>query len=208
MKRRIWLNNVFTLRNWVDASYRIHQDKRGHTGGIMSGGIGILHHKSSKQKLNTKSSTETEVVGASDYITYTLWMKRFLNEQGYKVNRTIYYQDNKSAMKLESNGWRSKGEKSRHIDIRYFFIQDVLKREKIDLIHCKTDKMIADYFTKPLQGDLFKTLRSYIMGEVAIPTEERVENQIENQKNNLAIDMTTKFNGQKNSYADIVRGKE
>ena len=80
------------------ASYETHHDKKGHTGGLISGGFGILHHKSSKQELNTKSLTETEVMGASDYISYTLWMKRFLNEQGNKLNRIIYYQDDKSAM--------------------------------------------------------------------------------------------------------------
>ena len=190
----------------MDASYGTHDDKRGHTGGVMSGGTGILHHKSSKQKLNTKSLTETEVVGASDYISYTLWMKRFLTEQGYALNRTIYYQDNESAMKLESNGWRSRGEKSRHIDIRYFFIKDVLQREKIDLIHCKTDKMIADYFTKPIQGGLFKRLRGYIMGTSVIPTEERVENYIKEDKLSAA-ETTVKKNSYKTIYANIVRGK-
>ena len=193
------------LKNWVDASYGTHHDRRGHTGGLMSAGIGILHHKSSKQKLNTKSSTETEVVGASDYMSYTLWMKRFLKGQGYELKRTIYYQDNESAMKLESNGWRSKGDKSRHIDIRYFFIQDVLKREKIDLLHCKTDRMIADYYTKPLQGNLFKKLRNYIMGITIMPIEERVGNNIKMKKNNEAIDKTV--NGYKPSYSDIVTGK-
>ena len=77
----------------VDASYGTHMNKRGHTGGVMSGGIGIIHHKTSKQKLNTKSSTESEVVGASDYLSYTIWMKKFLSDQGYKLNRCIYYQD-------------------------------------------------------------------------------------------------------------------
>ena len=150
LNRTIGLNQGLLLRTWVDASYGTHANKRGHTGGIISGGRGILHHKSSKQKLNTKSSTETEVVGASDYLSYTVWTKKFFQEQGYKIKRSIYYQDNESAIKLESNGWRSKGERSRHIDIRYFFICDVLKREKIQLMHCHTERMIADYFTKPL----------------------------------------------------------
>ena len=73
LTRRLGINYNIMLRNWVDASYGAHQDMKGHTGGIMSGGIGILHHKSSKQKINTKSSAETEVVGASDYLSYTLY---------------------------------------------------------------------------------------------------------------------------------------
>ena len=52
----------------MDASYGAHEDMRGHTGGLMSFGSGIIHHKSSKQRLNSKSSTESELIGASDYI--------------------------------------------------------------------------------------------------------------------------------------------
>ena len=83
MPRILGANGLELLQTWVDASYAIHQDMRGHTGGLMSMGHGVVHGKSSKQKLNTKSSTESEVVGASDYIPWTLWAKRFLSEQGY-----------------------------------------------------------------------------------------------------------------------------
>ena len=55
-------------------------------------------------------------------------------------------------MKLESNGFESRGEKSRHIYICYFYIRDILKREEISLEHSRIEKMVADYFTKPLQG--------------------------------------------------------
>jgi hypothetical protein len=55
------------MRTLVDASYAVHPDMKSHTGGLMSMGTGGLICKSSKQKLNTKSSTEAELVGASDY---------------------------------------------------------------------------------------------------------------------------------------------
>ena len=71
--------------------------------GIMSLGYGVIHNKFSKQKLNTKSSTETEVVGASDYVGYTLYIKWFLKEQGYNLKHNVLYQDNMSAMKMEMN---------------------------------------------------------------------------------------------------------
>ena len=78
-----------------------------------------------------------------------------------------------SAMRLESNGLKSCGEKSRHIDIRFFFIKDVLKRENIELRHCPTDRMIADYFTKPLQGSLFRKMKAVIMGVTSFPVEKK-----------------------------------
>ena len=49
-----------------------------------------------------------------------------------------------------------------------FFVNDVLEQEDIELKHCKTDKMIADFYTKPLQGKQFLKLRGLIMGHVAV----------------------------------------
>ena len=59
----------------MDESYATHYDKISHTGGIISMGQGIVYGTFSKQKINTKSSTESELVGDSDYIPWTLWEK-------------------------------------------------------------------------------------------------------------------------------------
>ena len=85
---------------------------------------------------------------------------------------------------MEQNGKASCGQRSRHIDIRYFFITDHSKRHSIDIIHCPTADMLADFFTKPLQGSLFRKFRSVLLGEAHIdtlhhvphldPSEERV----------------------------------
>ena len=162
------------LRTWVNASYGVHQDMRGQMGGAMSPGKGILHHKTRKQKLNTKSTTESEVVGASVYLPHTVWITCFLQDQGYTLGKNIYFQDNQSSIKLTTGNFGPRSEKSRHINIRYFFIKDILQRENIKLVHCRTERMIADYFTKPLQGKLFKVICSFIMGHSKIPIEERV----------------------------------
>lgn len=166
--RVIGSDNMAELRTWVDASYAVHPDMRSHTGGVVSLGTGAVMCKSTKQKLNTKSSTEAEVVAASDYLPSTIWAKMFLEAQGHNLENNIFYQDNESAMKLESNGRSSAGQKSRHIDIRYFFITDRVKKEDLVIMHCPTMKMIADFFTKPLQGSLFRKLRDVIMGHVPI----------------------------------------
>ena len=127
-------------------------------------GTGIINPKSTKQKLNTKSSTEGELVGASDYLPNVIWTKMFLREQGYEIKENIFYQDNKSAILLERNGRNSCGPRSKHINIRYFFIKDRLKSEDIKIEHCPTDIMVADFFTKPLQGSLFRKFRDVILG--------------------------------------------
>ena len=130
------------------------------------------------KKVNTKSSTEAELVGASNFVSHTMWTTWFLKDQGYIVESNIFYQDNQSAILLEKNGRGSCGEKSRHINIRYFFIKDVLRREKITVTHCPTEHMIADYFTKPLLGNLFTFLRDIIMGITPYPAKERVGDKV------------------------------
>ena len=84
-ERIIGATSLTALFAWVDAAYGVHDDFKSHTGGAMSLGIGTVHTKSSKQKLNTKSSTEAELVGVSDYLPYSLWARMFLEEQGLKI---------------------------------------------------------------------------------------------------------------------------
>lgn len=158
------VDDMSIMKTWVDASYATHNDMRSHTGGCIMLGKGVLYTKSSKQKLNTKSSTEAELVGASDFLSQTIWTKNFIESQGYSVDRCELLQDNTSAMKLERHGRASAGQKSRHINIRFYFIKDRIDTGEIDLIHCPTAIMVADYFTKPLQGSLFRKFRDIIMG--------------------------------------------
>jgi hypothetical protein len=59
----------------------------------------------------------------------------------------------------------SLGQQSRHINIRYFFIADRgISQGEVNLVHCPTGIMIADFFTKPLQGALFAKFGDIIMG--------------------------------------------
>ena len=99
----------------------------------MSFGTGALVCKSSKQILNTKSSTEAELVGASDYLPHTIWVKMFLGAQGYDVHTNILEQDNESAIRSEKNGRTSVGPKSRHINIRHFWLKDRVASEGITI---------------------------------------------------------------------------
>ena len=68
------------MHTWVDASHTVHPDMKGHTGGVMSYELCIINTPSFKQKLNTKSSTESEVVGVNDYVPQPIWAKLFLGD--------------------------------------------------------------------------------------------------------------------------------
>ena len=86
----------------VDAAFAVHSDMKSHTAGTMSMGNGSLISRSSKQKLNTKSSTEAELVATDDMSGHIMWTKYFLEEQGYDF-KTVLLQDNKSAVLLLEN---------------------------------------------------------------------------------------------------------
>ena len=85
-----------------------------------------------------------------------------MKEQGYKLNM-ILFQDNKSTKLLLEYGKTSSSKQTRHIDIQYYFLLDRIKKGEITIKYCSTEEMIADYFTKPLQGQKFKKFRKIIL---------------------------------------------
>ena len=79
--RTIGADNLSELFTWIDASYAVHPKMRGHTGGAMSFGRGVMHARAGKQKLNVKSSTEAELVGISEYLSYNIHITNFMENK-------------------------------------------------------------------------------------------------------------------------------
>ncbi len=98
-----------------------------------------------------------------DGMPMVLWTCHFLKSQGYTVHDNVVYQDNQNAILLERNGRASSGRRTRHIDIRYFFASDRISKGELRVEYCPTEEMIADFFTKSLQGGRFKKLRALIL---------------------------------------------
>jgi hypothetical protein len=113
-------DNEGMLMWYVDVSFAVHPNMRGHTGGGMTMGRGFPISVSTKQKLNTKSSTESESVGIDNMMPIILWTCYFLLSQGYGVIKNLLLQDNKSSALLERNRKASSGKRTRHINICYF----------------------------------------------------------------------------------------
>ena len=65
---------------------------------------------------------------------------------------------------MEKNERESCTGNSRHINTRHFFVKYRVDKEEIRVKFCPTHLMIADYFTKPFQGKLFKLFYDLIMG--------------------------------------------
>ena len=86
-----------------------------------------------KQKLNTRSSSETDIVSVNDCMNAVLWNIYWLDAQGYDFLEDIVYQDNKSAILLENNGKSSSSKLTKHIKIRYYFVTDLIEKYELSL---------------------------------------------------------------------------
>ena len=93
-----------------------------------------------------------------------LWTKLFMEAQWYDIARNILYQDNQSAILLETNGKKSSGKRTRALNIRYFFLADQVSKENLIIEYMPTADMWGDHMTKPLQEKLFQKFRALIMG--------------------------------------------
>jgi hypothetical protein len=160
---RLESDGLKIVKWFIDGSFACHGDFRGHTGGGMTLGKGSIQNVSAKQKVNTRSSTETELIGFDDVVPKILWTKLFMDAQGYESKDNIVYRDNQSSMKLEANGKSSSTKRTRHFNIKYFFVTDLIQRGDISIEYCSTHDMWADYHTKPLVGKKFVQFRQDIM---------------------------------------------
>jgi len=96
-----------------------------------------------------------------------LWTRHFLAAQGEYLPTTTIYQDNKSTILLAENGKTSSSKRTRHLNVRYYFITDQIKKGQVKVAFCPTQDMVADFFTKPLQGNLFVLMRKRILNLLA-----------------------------------------
>ena len=88
---------------YIDAAFAVHPDMKSH-GMTFTLGKGAIISTSRKQKTNSRSSTEAECNATDDMIAKIIKVKKFLEEQGFKVKLNIIYQDNTTTMKLQNNG--------------------------------------------------------------------------------------------------------
>ena len=103
------------------------------------------------------------IASLTDGSAHVIWFRDYLIGQGYDVGPATIYQDNMSTMALVKKGY-STSSNTRHINIRYFFIKDRVDQAELKIEYLPTEDMIADFFTKPLQGELFRKLRDKILG--------------------------------------------
>ena len=148
---------------YIDAAHAVHPNKKSQSGSCIGLGGGHVHWSTSSIKMNTRSTAETEYYATGENVTDAIFLRNYLIEQGYDLPPVTVYQDNQAAIRLCENGSASSS-RTRHIDIRYFFIKDRIENGDIKIAYLNTKQMIAEYLTKPLIGELFYRLRDLLLG--------------------------------------------
>ena len=105
------------------ATFAVHRAMRSHTGGTLSLDKGALYSTLVRQKLNTKSSTEAELVGVDDRMPMILGTRQFRKGQGDTITYNVVDQSS-------SNKW------TRRLVIRYFFVTDRIQAGHITVEYC------------------------------------------------------------------------
>jgi hypothetical protein len=148
-------------RGYIDAAYSVHEnDGKSHTGAtLLFGKGGPLYVTSVKQSIVTKSSTEAELIAFSDVTSELICLRNFSIGQGYPPHPAIVYQDNMSTMALIAHGAPC-SKRSKHIDIRQFWVKERITEGTIVVKHCPTEIMWANLLTKPLCGAQFISERT------------------------------------------------
>ena len=149
----------------IDASFGTHADRRSHTGMTLSLGKGVVVASSRKNPGVQMSACEAELIGLSDRASICVWARKFIMAQGYRLPPAIIRQDNRSTIALVTNG-RSQSERTRHIDIRAFWLKELIDSGEVELVWTPTEEMLADVLSKPLNGSRFITLRDRLLSGV------------------------------------------
>ena len=150
----------------IDASHAVYMDARSQGGLGISLGFGLVKGRSHRLSLNTKSSAESELVTTSDNVPEVIHARSFLEGQGYKMGPSRVRQDNQAAIRLLEKG-KSDSKRTKHINTRFFFVHDRIEKGELVLHYTPTELMMADFFIKPLQGNLFIRMRDKLLGAVA-----------------------------------------
>ena len=148
------------LSAYVDADFAQCTDTRR----CITGYVTLLHGTliswlSKKQPLVTLSTTEAEYVALALCLQELLYLKQLLMELGLQINEAIpVYEDNQSCIKVASNP--ELHARTKHIDVRYFFVKDLVADGVFELVYCKSAQMWGDFFTKALPKATFIAFRT------------------------------------------------
>lgn len=130
-------------------------DRKSYTGFVIMIGCNTINWESRKQKCVALSSTEAEYLAISEVCKDLCFFKNFLAEIVNVKGEIVLFNDNQSALKLlQAKEYCHK--KTKHIDLRYHYIKDLIQNKFANVQYMSTHDMIADVLTKPLSSTKHK----------------------------------------------------
>ena len=148
----------------ADSDYAADLDtRRSRTGVAMYIDLCLVHWRSRLQSSVSLSTAESEFMALGDAVQSGIWLQNLLQELGveYVLKSTIFC-DNQAAVAIGHNPSHAKYAK--HIDIRWFFVRDMVKAGRFNIVYINTDENIADIFTKPLAKPKLLKFRDELFG--------------------------------------------
>eukprot|EP00253_Pinus_taeda_P007600 PITA_07600 len=153
-KEAHWQAAKRILSDWAGSV----DDPKSTSGYVFHMSSGAILWASKKQPIVALSTAEAEYVAATAEACQAVWMKRMLRSLGQEQAKgTVIYCDNSSAIALSKNSVFHK--RTKHIDIRFHYIRELVNNGEIVLVHCKTPEQVVDILTKPLGQKNFEFLR-------------------------------------------------
>ena len=132
---------------YADASHGLHKNGKGQVGIVATLGSGYVGARTSKIKMITLSSTESEQMALCEGTTYARWMRKMLQDLGHVMKTpTKLYMDNDSAIWLTDK--MGSFARNKHIVIRRNYTLEEIQEKIVKPLHMDTEKQSADMLTK------------------------------------------------------------
>ena len=159
-------NNHVCVGGYCDADWGGEKiDRKSLTGYCTFINDNLISWATKKQQTVALSSAEAEYMGISEVAKEVMWLRILLKEMNMNVETpSIIYVDNQASIRISEND--ADHDRTKHIDIRHYFIRDLINNNEIKLQWISTHDQLADIFTKSLGKNIFKTLREKLMSDI------------------------------------------
>ena len=157
-------NGSLTLVGYSDSDWGGDVETRKSTSGyVFTLGGAAISWTSKKQSTVALSSTEAEYMALCAAIQEAVYLRLLLSDLGYTQNEpTLIYQDNQGSIAMAKNAIISR--RTKHVDIKYHYVREMIEAGQIRLEYIPTDKMVADCLTKPVGKEVIKRTQSKLFG--------------------------------------------
>jgi hypothetical protein len=151
------------VTTYIDASFAVHPDGKGQSACVVMLGSTLAHEVCRKKKIVTKNSMEAEMVALANLLIEGELVEDFIMDLGHLMGAAdfitdvhLVYQNNKSTLAMVTTGGGKP--RTKYMKVRKEYAKEHLKTWEVVLECISTKQMLADLLTKPLGGELYRTM--------------------------------------------------